>query len=62
MHVTDRLKGLFYSLSTEMRKIVEKQRKDIKTTLKIALDAIAAFLQSIDKRLVCLNRFLHIFC
>lgn len=47
----DGLGVLLYSLSTEVKKLVRKQRKDIGTYLKTDVEGFDAFLQSVGSKL-----------
>lgn len=50
MDVTDSFSGFSCSLGTEVTKLVEKHRKDIKTTLKTDIEAIDSFLRGISSK------------
>lgn len=59
--VTDAFKLFVYSLSTNVRKLVEKQRKEVETTVRKELEAIDDLPRDIDIHLVSLGRLHHIF-
>lgn len=50
-YVTDDLSVFLYSFGTDVKKLVEKRRKEIETTVKADLEAIEAFLSSLNSKL-----------
>lgn len=48
MNVADGSPGFTYGLKTEVKKLVEKQRNDIGTTVETELDTILAYQCSVD--------------
>lgn len=60
--ISDGLSSLLYSLSTEVKKLLTKQSKDIGTIVKTELEAIDACLRSRDNKRSWPDLLLNDFC